>query len=76
MEAVDFLRKADAQDQLAGLRAEAIAEGDAFLLRLLAEAMSKPVGRDEWQALARAAEASGRERYAAEARRHFERGEE
>lgn len=76
MEAVDFLRKAAALDQLANLRAEAIAEGDAFLLRQVADAMSQPVARDEWQALARAAEASGRERYAAEARRHFERGEE
>jgi len=76
VEAVDFLRKAAAEDQLATLRAEAIAEGDAFLLRQVADAMSKPVERDEWQALARAAEASGRERYAAEARRLFERGEE
>jgi regulator of protease activity HflC (stomatin/prohibitin superfamily) len=75
-EAVDFLRKAAALDQLTNLRAEAIAEGDAFLLRQIADAMAQPIARDEWQALARAAEAPGRERYAAEARRHFERGEE
>lgn len=73
---MDFLRKAAAEEQLASLRAEAIAEGDVFLLRQVADAMSKPIARDEWQALARGAEASGRGRYAAEARRLFERGEE
>jgi hypothetical protein len=76
VEAVDFLRKAAAHDRLVALRAEAIAHGDAFLLRQVAGAMSQPIARDEWQSLHRAAEATGRERYAAEARRHFERGEE
>jgi hypothetical protein len=75
-EAVDFLRKAGAKDRLAALRAEAIADGDAFLLRQLAEATASPPTRDEWLALARGAESAGKERYAAEARRQSERGEE
>jgi hypothetical protein len=76
VEAVDFLRKAGAAERLAALRAEAISDGDAFLLRQLAEAMGSAATRDEWQALARAAESAGKERYAAEARRLSERGEE
>jgi hypothetical protein len=75
VEAVDFLRKAGAADRLVALRAEAIADGDAFLLRRVAESMGAPPTRDEWQALARAAESAGKEGYAAEARRQFERGE-
>lgn len=76
LEAVDFLRKAGAAERLAALRAEAIADGDVFLLRCLGEAMEQPPTRDEWQTLARAAESLGKERYAAEARRQSERGEE
>jgi hypothetical protein len=75
-EAVDFLRKASATQQLAALRAEAIAEGDVFLLRQVADAAGQPVAREEWQAAARAAESDGKERYAAEARRQAERGED
>jgi hypothetical protein len=75
-EAVEFLRKANASDRLNSLRSEAIGEGDAFLLRQVAAAMEQPIGREEWQALARAAESHGKERYAAEARRQAERGEE
>ncbi|HEX5067337.1 MAG TPA: hypothetical protein VFY49_14545 [Myxococcota bacterium] len=76
IEAVDFLRKAGATDRLAALRAEAIGDGDAFLLRRVAECMGTPPTREEWQALARAAESAGKDRYAAEARRQSERGEE
>jgi len=76
IEAVDFLRKAGATERLLALRAEAIADGDVFLLRRLADALAQPPTRDEWQALARGAESHGKERYAAEARRQSERGEE
>ena len=75
-EAIEFLRKANAGDRLAALRGEAIGDGDVFLLRQVADAMAQPVGREEWQATARAAERCGKERYAAEARRQAERGEE
>lgn len=75
-EAVDFLRKAGAAERLAALRAEAIADGDAFLLRQVAEGMAAPPTREEWHALAQAAERVGKDGYAAEARRQSERGEE
>jgi hypothetical protein len=76
VEAVDFLRKAGAGERLAALRAEAIAGGDAFLLRRVAESMAQPPTREEWVALAEAAEHAGKDRYAAEARRQAERGKE
>jgi hypothetical protein len=75
-EAVDFLRVARAQDRLRELRAEAVSSGDAFLLRSVAQAMAAPPRREEWRALAAAAEAAGKQRYAGEARRQAERGEE
>jgi hypothetical protein len=76
VEAVDFLRKAGAGERLAALRAEAIAEGDAFLLRRVAEGMAQPPTKEEWGALAEAALRLGKDRYAAEARRQAERGKE
>jgi hypothetical protein len=76
LEAVDFLRKAGASDRLVALRAEAIADGDAFLLRRVAEAMASAPTREEWQALAQSAERAGKDRYAGEARRQAERGED
>jgi hypothetical protein len=75
IEAVDFLHKAGAADRLQALRNEAIAEGDAFLLRRVAESTGTPPTREEWQSLARAAESAGKDRYAAEARRQSEREE-
>jgi hypothetical protein len=75
-EALDFLRKANASDRLVALRSEAIADGDAFLLRQVSAADSRPIAREEWQELALAAERLGKERYAAEARRQAERGED
>jgi hypothetical protein len=76
VEAVDFLRKAGAGERLVALRAEAIADGDAFLLRRVADSMNEAPTREEWQELARAAERAGKDGYAAEARRQSERGEE
>jgi hypothetical protein len=75
-EAVDFLRVAGARDRLREVRAEAVSSGDAFLLRSVALAMSAPPKREEWRELAVAAEAAGKQRYAVEARRQAERGEE
>jgi hypothetical protein len=76
LEAVDFLRKAGAADQLAQLRREAIAQGDAFLLRSVAAASGEPATREEWLALAEGAASAGKERYADEARRQALRREE
>ena len=76
LEAVDFLRKAGASDRLVAMRTEAIADGDAFLLRHVADAMASAPTREEWQALAESAERAGKDRYAGEARRQAERGED
>jgi len=73
IEALDFFAQANARERLAELRAEAVAAGDAFLLRAVARAMQDPPERAEWEALAAAAEAAGKQRYATEARRQTER---
>ena len=76
VEAVDFLAKAGAADRLAELRRAAVEEGDAFLLRAVARASGEAATRAEWTALASAAEAAGKELYAADARRQLELDEE
>ena len=76
IEAIDFLKIAGAGDGLAELRSRAVVEGDAFLLRAVAHAQGRPPTRDDWQKLGAAASANGRERYATEARRQLERGDE
>jgi hypothetical protein len=73
VEAVEFLTKAEARDRLAELRSQAIESGDAFLLRAVARAMGEAATRAEWSALAEAADAAGKDRYAADARRQLER---
>jgi len=75
LEAVDFLRKAGARERLAALRAEAVAAGDGFLLRVVATALGESPDRDTWLALAERADAAGKERNAADARRQAVRGE-
>jgi len=76
IEAIDFLKIAGAGEGLAELRKRAIADGDAFLLRAVANAQGLPPTRDDWQELAAAATANGHERYALEARRQLERGDD
>lgn len=76
VEALEFLRKADAGEQLAALRAQAVEEGDAFLLRSAAETQGSVPSRDEWRELAQAAAAAGKDCYASEAQRQAERGED
>lgn len=76
LEALDFLRKAGAAEKLGELRREAVAAGDAFLLRSVASTEGSPPTRAEWSALADAAEASGRRLYADQARRQAQRGKE
>ncbi|NRA07783.1 MAG: hypothetical protein HRU02_06440 [Myxococcales bacterium] len=75
LEAVDFLGKVDPADGLQELRAQAVEEGDVFLLRGVAQAMGERPSREEWQALAESASTLGKLRYAEEARRQAERGE-
>lgn len=76
LEAVDFLAKAKAGDALRELRGRAVESGDLFLLRSVLRASGERATREEWVALAAAAEAAGKERYAADARRQCERAED
>ena len=76
VEAIDFLKVAAANDRLAELQGRAISDGDAFLLRAVARALGVSPSRDDWQKLEVAARESGRERYAIEARRQVERGDD
>jgi hypothetical protein len=76
LEAVDFLQRAQDPERLAELRARAIAEGDAFLLRAVCRASGRPPEREEWRALAEAAATAGKERYELDARRQTELEEE
>ena len=76
LEAVDFLARAGAQEELAALRAGAVAAGDLFLLRAVARAAGQPPSNKEWVAVAAAAKEAGMERYAQDAQRQVERGEE
>jgi hypothetical protein len=73
VEAIEFLAKADARDQLAEVRAAAVAAGDVFLLRAAARALGESPNRGEWTEAAAAATAAGLERYAADAKRQLER---
>jgi hypothetical protein len=76
LEAVDFLRKAGATEKLGQLRREAVAQGDAFLLRSVAAASGEAPTREEWLALAEGAASAGKQRYVEEGRRQALRREE
>jgi hypothetical protein len=75
-EALAFLVKAGADDRLAAVADQAVAEGDAFLLKQHSDATGTDPGSDRWLALATAAEAAGKERYAEMARRHARSSDE
>lgn len=75
VDAIAFLVKAEATDQLDALRSRAIEAGDAFLLRAVASETGAPPKAEEWKTLAECAERAGKERYATEALRQAERGE-
>jgi hypothetical protein len=74
-DAIAFLVKAGAQERLETLREEAIAAGDAFLVRELTRALRDEIPPARWLAVAEAAEAAGKARYAEQARRLSERAE-
>ncbi len=76
LEALDFLRRGEADERLTELRGTAIESGDAFLLRAVATAQGRPAEAAEWGSLAEAAERLGKERYAHDARRQAEREED
>jgi hypothetical protein len=76
IEAVAFLAKADAREQLSALREQAVRDGDAFLLREISAALGGELDAATWQALAESARAAGKDCYAAEASRQAARLED
>ena len=72
VEAIPFFERAEAHDRLEGLRDLAVESGDAFMLRAVAHAMEQEPAPEDWARLAEAAEAAGKELYAAQARRQAE----
>ncbi len=74
-DAIEFLVKAEAEEQLEAIRRRSIEAGDAFLLRSVSAATGVTPDREQWKQLAEAAAAAGKERYAAEALRLATRGE-
>lgn len=76
LEALDFLVKAGATARLEELRREAVADGDAFMLRVVSRALGGMPSPASWTDVASAAEAAGKQRYAEDARRQAGRGEE
>jgi hypothetical protein len=73
LEAVAFLRKANAESRLTALWQDALREGDPFLLREIGQALGREADVAAWRQLEGAAAAAGKDRYAAEARRQVER---
>ena len=73
LEAVAFLKKAGAAEALEATWQQALREGDAFLLREVAQALGREPDAAAWNALAETAAASGKDRYVAEARRQAQR---
>ena len=76
LEALDFLARAGDEEHMQAIRREAVEQGDGFLLRAVARLSDTPPRPEEWLALAEAAERAGKARYASDARRQAERGED
>jgi hypothetical protein len=74
-EAVVFLGKAQAREQLAALRQEALTLGDGFLLRESCRALGEEPTLEHWRVLLEAARAAGKNGYADEAQRQIDRME-
>ncbi len=74
-EAVAFLVKAGASERLEQLAGGAVAAGDLFLLRAIAEGRGSEPSADEWRRLAVAARELGKDAYAEAAERLASRGE-
>jgi hypothetical protein len=74
-EAIAFLHKAGARERLVALREEAVAAGDAFLVRELVRVLRDELSTSVWQRVADAARAAGKDRYAAQAQQLAQRAE-
>jgi hypothetical protein len=75
IDALAFLLKAEATDQLQAMRARAIEAGDVFLLRSVASAMDEAPSAEEWKAVSDAAARTGKARYSTQALQQAGRGE-
>jgi hypothetical protein len=74
-EALAFLQRADAGERMRAILADAVASGDAFLVREACAALGRPPTSAEWQSVAEAARTAGKLRYAEQAHRQQGRGE-
>jgi hypothetical protein len=74
IEALAFLAKADAREQLGRLRDLAVEEGDPFLLRQACAALGEQPGAERWRRLADSARAAGKEVQARDAERQAHLG--
>ncbi len=75
-EAVAFLAKAGAEDRLRALWAEAVEAGNVFLLKQIAPQLTSEPTPDEWQRVADAARANGKDFYAEAAQRLANRSDD
>ncbi len=71
LEALPFLERAEARDELAAIRDAAVSSGDVFLLRETALRLGEEPDADTWRRLAEVAAAAGKASYAAEAQRQL-----
>lgn len=69
IEAIDFLARAEATDELKRLQKEALERGDVFLMKAASVALDDEPDAQAWSALASAATAKGRLRDAESAAR-------
>jgi hypothetical protein len=76
VEAIDFLVKAEAAEELDALAEQATADGNAFLLRLVTLAQRVEPSPETWARLSEAARAAGLDAYAETAERNARLGEE
>ncbi len=75
-EAVAFLAKAGAEDRLRALWGEAAEVGNVFLLKQIAPLLASEPTHEEWQRVADAARANGKDFYAEAAQRLANRGDD
>jgi hypothetical protein len=75
-EAIVFFVKAEAEDRLSQISEDAVNEGDAFLLKQIADASGREPGAEVWLRLSEAAVRAGKELYAEMARRHARSSED
>ena len=69
LDAIGFFALAEDRDALGGLRSAALERGDVFLMKAVCSALDEEASPQEWQTLASAAAAAGRQSDAESAQR-------